>query len=136
MQGRGTPQPHRRLGHDRRRDQVIRDEAAVAIPALTIGPGGSLSSIVHNRWCNGRSGPFKRKGYYSLIAHAKSITIKENPEALGDLLDYARGEYKVGGSWRCCQLERASRSSCSAAPTTPALCASSGSTSRGSACSG
>lgn len=77
------------------------------IQDITIGKRGRLDHIIYNQWDNCEEGANHSCGLFSLLPHAKVLTIKNNPRALKDLADYTKGTYAVGNSqWTISALNK------------------------------
>lgn len=74
-------------------------DGEVHIPELVIGPSGDLGAVVWNRWDNGKAGAEHADGHYSLLAHTRVLTIRDNPQAVADLVRATAGEYVQNGPW-------------------------------------
>lgn len=63
----------------------------MCIPDITIGPRGSLNSVVNSKWCGSGDTEDATGERFSLLAAARSLTIVANRKALNELLDYVQG---------------------------------------------
>lgn len=61
------------------------------IPNIAIGLQGNLEAIMRNRWKDGVEDVL-----YSLLRHARVLTIRGNSGAVQDLAAYVTGEFTVG----------------------------------------